>query len=251
MINCSCFHPSCGVRVVAASSENFWWWSAAGAVVVDDGVPVARSIVTSHSMEEEMAPPPPRSVGRVLLRTKRKKQPPTQKVFTNLEKLDKCGRLRTPRAARELALWVLVPFTHPPLAGLFCFFPKLSEIWLQVRRRRRYICICLCRECESFSIFDSSQSFFFMASSEFWKARARNWLSYGRSVLYAAFVSGVHPLRVFDDRTKQRACMCLSLSSSTNWPWSLNSKKPNKFFHDAFSLGFLLSFFFSLCFSLL
>jgi hypothetical protein len=100
-----------------------------GAVVVDDGVPVARSIVTSHSMEEEMAPPPPRSVGRVLLRTKRKKQPPTQKVFTNLEKLDKCGRLRTPRAARELAL----------------------------------------------------------------------------SVLYAAFVSGVHPLRVFDDRTKQRA----------------------------------------------
>jgi hypothetical protein len=111
-----------------------------GAVVVDDGVPVARSIVTSHSMEEETAPPPPRSVGRVLLRTKRKKQPPTQKVFTNLEKLDKCGRLRTPRAARELAL----------------------------------------------------------------------------SVLYAAFVSGVHPLRVFDDRTKQRASMCLSLSSSTN-----------------------------------
>lgn len=125
MINCWCFHPSCGVRVVAASSENFWWWSAAGAVVVDDGVPVARSIVTSHSMEEEMAPPPPRSVGRVLLRTKRKKEPPTQKVFTNLEKLDKCGRLRTPRAARELALWVLVPFTTPPpLGGFLCFFSQ-------------------------------------------------------------------------------------------------------------------------------
>lgn len=140
MINCWCFHPSCGVRVVAASSENFWWWSAAGAVVVDDGVPVARSIVTSHSMEEEMAPPPPRSVGRVLLRTKRKKEPPTQKVFTNLEKLDKCGRLRTPRAARELALWVLVPFTPPPPWVGFCvFFPKLSEIWLQIRKKKIHL----------------------------------------------------------------------------------------------------------------
>jgi hypothetical protein len=86
-------------------------------------------------MEEETAPPPPRSVGRVLLRTKRKKQPPTQKVFTNLEKLDKCGRLRTPRAARELALWVLVPFTPLPLGGFLHFFPQ--TLWNLVADKKK------------------------------------------------------------------------------------------------------------------
>ncbi len=137
-------------------------------------------------------------------------------------------------------------FYTPPPGWVFVFFSQ--TLWNSVADKKKTKIHSVQRVWQLLN-FWFFQSFFFMASSEFWKAQARNWLSYGRSVLYAAFVSGVHPLRVFDDRTKQRAGMCpLFLPLQTDHdPWTPRNPIYSFIMHFPWDSSYP---FFSLCVSL-